>query len=378
MGKKTTSITPAYDPAADIAGERRLNFWVGIAVLALTACIVAYFTVAPMFETKPEPGRMFVAYFDDAAGIEPGDTVRVQNRHAGWVRDVQFIQHDGRLQVRVVFEIRPGPSSIWLKDHQFPADSRIRVQPGPSSRRPRLHISLGQNKEEFIEEGGEWRNARGARTESIFDVWERDRQRTDQQFADFFAHFEDEDFIRGIKDGVADVADLFDEFEAMFDGAFPDAIELTANLDAARDTLHGLRSDVSAARPGLHDSLQAAAAQSEFDDSVFDRVSEQLSSFVASLDAIQSGIEQGKRQAEDPSLGRQLLNLRRQSAQLRASWDESRKDPSRGGSMLSWRRSRHYFHGGESATEIADSAHNAAKRGGAEFTEELENRQAGR
>jgi hypothetical protein len=289
------------------------------------------------------------------------------------VTDVQLVEHEGRVQVRVEFEIRPGPSSPWLKTQMLPVDSRVSVRRPRAFGRPGLDIQLGTNEEEFIEDGEVWRRTRGARTASDLDVWETDRQRTEQQWGDALAHFEDEKLVASIKDGVAEVADMFDELERALAGAFPDAAALTANLESARDTLHGLNQDVASARPGLKASLDAAAEQTDMDDDVFERISAGMASFVSSLDALQAGIEQGSRQASDPSLSRQVVNLRRQSAQLRASWDESRKDPSRGGSMLSWRRSRQHFHGGESATEFADSAYNRAKRGGAEFPDESEN-----
>jgi len=354
-------------PAGKGITDYNLNLAVGLVAIIGAVLFVGWRVGSLLLTPAPERGRVFVAYFDDAAGVQAGDAVRIQNRRAGEVTDVALIEHEGRVQVRVEFEIRPGTSSPWLTHAGIPTDSRITIQRPRAFGRPRVNISIGESSDEFIPEGGEWKRTRGARSESDLDIWEADRQRFEKQADDLFAYFENEEFVKQIKDGVAGIADTFRQLESTVESAFKDVADLGKNIDAARESLDELRQGIAEARPGMKDSFESAAVSTNIDDREFDRVLDGIAGFVSVLDELERTIVQNRKQAEDPGLQRQIRQLRRQSTQLRASWLLAEQDPSRGGGTLSWRRSRQHYHGGESATEFTDWAYNQAKRGGAKF-----------
>jgi hypothetical protein len=347
--------------------NRIINLVTGLVVIVATVVWLGATFIPPLFKAPTEPGRKFVAYFDDAAGVQAGDAVRIQNRRAGHVTGVELAERDGQMQVRVEFTIRPGTSSPWLQTADIPADSRISVRRPRAWGRPRIDIRIGQSSDEIIEEGGEWTNTRGARTDSDLEIWEADRVRFHKNAEDMFAYFENEELVRQIKEGIAGAYKSLKEVESAVQDMSLDTGRINAEVADARKTLEELNTSLSGGRPELREGLEKAAEATDFDEGEFDRIGTWLANFNDTIAGLERTLEQNREQLTDPRLHRQVHDMRRQSAQLRASWVRSAEDPKHGGNMVSWRRGRHFFHGTESPTEIGDWAYNRARQAGAQF-----------
>src|SRR5690606_29506483 len=117
--------------------NRRLNLISGVVAVALIFLLIGVlvFALIPRagFDTT---GRRYVAYFEDASGLEAGDAVRIKGRRAGVVQSVSLAMRDGQPVNRVEFTINPGTGSTWLREERIATDSRIEVAVPRLFRRP--------------------------------------------------------------------------------------------------------------------------------------------------------------------------------------------------------------------------------------------------
>lgn len=328
-----------------MSGDRKLNLISGGIVLGLVVAVVAWFGGGWLLKPAPEPGRRFVAMFDEAGGIKAGDAVRIEGRRAGIVTDVQLVHDDGRMRVRVEFEIRPGTSSKWLNTAQIPADARIEVAEAGMFGRPQLNIREGQSKTKFIEEGGEWTNTRGASTEDPVVQFRENVESFDKmldQLDEFLAPGGDMD---GIKSAVADLRVRVEDASNRTTQAMANAPEADRQLVLLKEDLEALGRRLAEADAGIAENLKALSQGGKSAEDAAAKMDEQLAEVLASTDRLRTAVaDSGElltaKQAE--GLG---TELRRFAARLRMSMEIAKADPSQAGDLPNWRLSRRYFNG---------------------------------
>lgn len=326
-------------------GDRKLNLLSGGIVLGLIVGLVAWFGGGLLLKKAPEPGRRFVAMFDEAGGIKAGDAVRIEGRRAGIVTDVQLVHDEGRMRVRVEFEIRPGTSSKWLASAQIPADARIEVAEAGMFGRPQLNIREGQSKTKFIEEGGEWTNTRGASTDDPVVQFREGMESFDKMLDQLHEFLAPGGPMEGIKSAVADLRGSVEDTSTRITEAMAGAPEADRQLALLKEDLNALGRQLAEADAGIAENLKSLSEGGKNAEEAAAKMDEQLADVLASTGRLRTAIEDSgelltAKQAE--GLG---TELRRFAARLRMSMEIAKADPAQAGDLPNWRLSRRYFNG---------------------------------
>ncbi len=328
-----------------MSSERRLNLLSGGILLALILALVAWFAFGVLFKPEPAPGRRFVAMFDEAGGIKAGDAVRIEGRRAGIVTGVQLVHDDGRMRVRVEFEIRPGTSSKWLATAQIPADARIEVAEAGMFGRPQLNIREGQSKTKFIEEGGEWTNAKGASTEDPVVQFRKGLEAFDKMLDQLHEFLAPGGGMDDIKAAVADLRATVQDASARTTETMAGAPEADRKLALLKEDLDALGRQLAEADASIAENLKALAEGGKSAEAAAASMDEELADVLVATNRLRTAIaDSGElltaKQAE--GLG---TELRRFAARLRMSMEIAKGDPSRAGDLPNWRLSRRFFNG---------------------------------
>lgn len=330
--------------------ELTANKVTGAIALAIVGALLLWWGAGLLFSGPVVEPRLFVAYFDESAGIREGDAVRIQGRRAGHVTDVTVVQHEGRAKARVQFAIAPGRGSPWLSElvdsGGVPSDSSIRIKPGSIRGRPQLVITIGDKDDELIPIGGEWKKTRSANEEDTFSQWQEDINRARDQVGEVVAFFDDEqwkqltdqlgalrDELEGVDKNVGSIAERSDGLAEGLDEATKAMDSLVEELKA-RDTAN--RDDMLQ----LADSLAKAGA--EMDD-----LHKQLTEAAEQIELMYEQSSDALNTSESKQLQKTGRDLRSMASRLRASMERAVLDPSRAGDMPPSRFWRPYFHGGE-------------------------------
>lgn len=326
--------------------DRALNLFSGIVMLAVLISL-AVWAGGKILTAGPEPvrGRMFVAYFEDAGGIEPGDAVRIKGRRAGVVRDVGLVNENGEVLVRVEFEINPGTGSPWLRRAAIPADSRIEVTVPRMFRRPQLAVTIGGDEENLIEEGGEWTNTEGRSSdEELAPVVEYAAQF--KEFVNQLHEFLDsptgmlriEQTMGEIRTGLREA----DERTATY---LARGGEAPAVLDSTIRQLERLQGELESGTRDLNERIEIAASGGLQAENAVLEAETSLAAMLEAVTRFESSTTASREQFEKAGLGKLGIELRKQAARLRASMEIAVGDPSRFGDMPVWRLSRKFFSG---------------------------------
>jgi phospholipid/cholesterol/gamma-HCH transport system substrate-binding protein len=341
--------------------DHSINLFSGLLALAVITFLVLWFgAFKPLTTSAPQPGRLFVAYFDDAGGIEPGDAVRLKGRRAGRVTDVQLVTRDGRAQVRVEFEINPGPGSPWLREAAIPADSSIEVRVPRVFRRPQLAVTIGEDTENLIPEGGEWVEVKGLDSSDASVLMKEGVDRF-RQFVDQFHEFLDAPTgLAAIEQSLESARAALQEADGQVSRFFGDVPDAGAVLDSTRAELDNLTAQIERGSRSLNEDLELAASGGLEAESALLRAESTLDGMLREVRRFEASTAAGAEQFERAGLAGLGIELRKQAARLRASMEIAKGDPSRGVSMPSWRRSRQFFSGdhplpgGDPANEQGD------------------------
>lgn len=321
----------------------------GIALVVVALVLVGW--AAGWFFSGPvaEP-RLFVAYFDESAGIREGDAVRIQGRRAGYVTDVTVVQHEGKAQARVEFAIAPGTGSPWLKEMVdtggVPSDSSIRIRPAGMRGRPQLVIDIGKRSTERIAVGEEWKNTRGASEEDTFSQWQEDINRARSQIADLVAFFDDDSWSNLTRQ-LSQLRDSLESADSNISSVLDNTGELARNMD---DTIRNLDNAVANLRdqaPESPEGLRAAEENLSRVAAELEEVHRQLVDSADQVERMREESEAARRSTESEELGKAGRELRAMAARLRASMARAESDPSRAGDLPPSRFWRPYYHAGE-------------------------------
>lgn len=327
-------------------GDNLLNLFSGIVVLVIGVALVAWLGAGLLTGQKePIRGRMFVAYFDDAGGIEPGDAVRIKGRRAGVVREVGLVEEDGQVLVRVAFEINPGTGSPWLRRAAIPADSKIEVTVPRMFRRPQLAVTIGSDEENLVPEGGEWTNTKGRTSQGELEPIVAGAV----QFKEIVTQLHD--FLDSPL-GMARIERMMTEARAALRDADTRTAallerggEAAALLDNAMQQLDRLKTDLERGQQSLNEQLEIAASGGLQAESAMLEAQSSLTGMLQAVTRFESATMESSKQFERAGLGKLGIELRKQAARLRASMEIAEGDPSRFGDMPVWRRSRKFFSG---------------------------------
>lgn len=323
--------------------ERKLNLLSGALAVVAALALVGWFAVRPALEPAPEPGRRFVAYFDDAAGIETGDAVRIEGRRAGFVTDVTLAEHEGKLKVRIEFEIRPGSSSKWLNTEGIPADSRISVsQPGMFGR-PQLVIAFGKS-DELVPEGGEWTRTRGASSDDELTVAKAGLEGFNRTLDQIHAFF-DGDTMSQVRAAVEDLLSNLRQTDQGLRDGFANAPAAANEMQELIERLDRLATDLKQADESLREAAERSDEMGKEAIEVLDNLDAQLADVLAQVRRAEEQTEETNEQYKSAQLHKQGLELRKFSAQLRRQMERAEGDPSQAGDTPNWRLSRKFFNG---------------------------------
>ena len=293
--------------------------------------------------------RLFVAYFDQSAGIREGDAVRIQGRRAGHVTEVTVVQHEGRAQARVEFAIAPGRGSPWLREMVdsggVPADSKIRIKPGGIRGRPQLVISIGDKDDELIKVGEEWKNTKSANQEDTFSQWQEDIDRAREQFAGVVAFFDDEPW-RELTDQLANLREMLEQADQNAGSIAEQTAGISDGLDDAIRGLDELTASLNVSEDGDESRMQAFADNINDAGVQMDDLHKQLVEAGEQIERLRKTSEDSLSASEEATLIRSGLKLREMASRLRASMERAVIDPSRAGDLPPSRFWRPYFHGG--------------------------------
>ena len=330
--------------------QLKANRLTGFIALALVVIVMLWWGIGWLTSGPVVEPRLFVAYFDESAGLREGDAVRIQGRRAGYVTDVSVVQHQGSAQARVEFAIAPGTGSPWLRDMVdsggVPPDSSIRVRPGSVRGRPQLVINIGDKNENRIEVGGEWKNTRGANSRDTFSQWQEDINRARSQIGELVAFFEDDNWS-SLTRQLGEIRNALEGADSNIGAIAEQTSGLADGLDSAEAQMNALLERLEA--PGSDDP----AKLQEFADN-FNKAGKQMDDLHTQLTDTAELVERMHKQSGDAvsvSESRQLqragFELREMASRLRASMERAVLDPSRAGNLPPSRFWRPYFHGGE-------------------------------
>jgi ABC-type transporter Mla subunit MlaD len=325
--------------------DRWINLVTGALSLVVVAVVIA--SVAGILWPEndvPDSARSFVAYFDDAGGIEPGDAVRIKGRRAGVVTGVELVIRDGRPMNRVEFLISPGTGSSWLATSGIPVDSRIEVNVPRMFRRPQLVITPGEEAEQ-ITEGGEWRNAKGRDSDDDIVRIKASLDQFGDAVTSFGEFLDDPEGMQEVEASLARLHENMVEIDERATSLMAGVGNTSGQLDNVREQLDALAADFVEARGTLGAELDKTAKGSEEAITAADSTAEQLARLVASVERFEAQTVDAQSGMERAGLATMGIELRRMAARLRASMEVAKDDPSQAGDMPNWRRSRKYFNG---------------------------------
>lgn len=320
---------------------RRWNIVTGVAALALVAVLFLWWAVGAALVPKGPEMNLYVAYFDDVGGLRAGDRVRIKGRSAGFVRDVRVVQHEGRTRARVEFEIAPGTGSQWLKE--LPADSELRVQVPRLRGSPQLNISPGDSQT-MIPVGGELKKTVSASANDQLAQFKAELAKFDE-YVDQVIAILDGPMIEKVINGLNELNRRAIELDGMLQKGVEQAVQIAAKLQEATDLMSDLRRDLDGRWAQVRENVDSAGANAAEGDKGLGEIADQvarLGQSVADFERSISGLAESLQSREVADAGRQL---RRISAQTRASMDRSRADPKTFGDMPTWRFLRKYYHG---------------------------------
>ncbi|MBZ0135114.1 MAG: MlaD family protein [Planctomycetes bacterium] len=338
--------------------ELTANRVTGLIAMGLIAGLVVWMVVGWIFSGPVVEPRVFVAYFENTAGLREGDAVRIQGRRAGYVTNVTVVQHEGRAMARVEFAIAPGTGSPWLQEMVdtggLPADSSISVRPPGMRGRPQLDIKIGEHSDKLIKVGEQWKNTKSASQEDTFSQWQEDLDRARAQFDDISAFFEDEQWD-AFNWQLADLRDTLENADADADSIVGKSAGLIEGLHEATRKMDEMSANLNARPPDSEglvefaDNLRQASA--EIDD-----LERQLDEAADEIVRMRENSEAALTASESESLQKSVRDLRGMAARLRASMERAVGDPSRAGNLPPTRFWRPYYHGGEPrrGTSISD------------------------
>jgi ABC-type transporter Mla subunit MlaD len=345
--------------------ERARSLSLGIGAVVLAALVAAYYSVKPMLNRPDEPAQKFVAYFENASGIDTGDIVRIKGRRAGKVVGTEVVHRDGKVMIRVEFEIAPGSGSQWLKEGGIPVDSVIRVRPAPIVGRPSINIVYGDS-DKFIPEGGEWTHVEGVSGEDRFEGWLRELRKFDVAIDKYMAYVNPE-LIARIKLNIAEIRVAIENARNGVERIVKAVPDINKGIEELSTTIMRLNADlrangtqISKNLEKLNEQLKDAPAMAGDAQAAFAKLRTQIADF-------SQAISDNAARAESGDFGKALKEFRRTTAQLRAGAENAQADPKRVGDMPPWRLFRPYYNGGRSALESA----NTAEKGGASDYKEL-------
>lgn len=340
--------------ALKLQRDRVLNLVLGAGLVVLAVAGGAYLALQPTVAAGTELPQRYVAYFDNAGGIEPGDIVRIKGRRAGKVVSTQVVRRDDRVMIRVEFEIAPGSGSQWLKQGGLPADSAIRVRTPSLLGRPTLSIEIGESSE-VIELGGEWRKAYSASQDDQFSQWLAKLREFDRAIDRYMGYVRPEQ-IAEVKVQVARIRAMLDSARRSVEGAVEYAPNLRQRIQELGRAVESMLAQVRESSAGvttqveaLSDGLAKAPEQMASASSAVRDLGELLSRVNRGLDQLRGQIARGE-------TTKALLGMRKFSAQVRAGAVRGEYNPKNAGDMPPWRISRRYFNGGDGALEAADTA----------------------
>jgi phospholipid/cholesterol/gamma-HCH transport system substrate-binding protein len=325
--------------------DRKLNIITGMVAAAVIAVTLVWITGAILTRDKPpSQGRTFVAYFEDAGGIEKGDAVRIKGRRAGVVTDVDLAMRDGHAMVRVEFLIAPGTGSKWLATDRIAADSRVAVLAGRQFRRPQLVITPGSSPEE-IEEGGEWKDTVGGDSDDELSKVRRMVDSFDGVIDRLHEFMDDPDGAAKIEQVMAEIRTSLDEVNALMSGLLDNTEGADAQIAALQTRLEEFASGLDTVAESLSTGLKGAEEGSASIAATAENADKEINRIAGTVSEIEKATTDTRRQLESVDLSNLGLELRRLSASLRASAAVARQDPKQAGDMPNWRKSRRYFNG---------------------------------
>lgn len=342
------------------ARDRGLNFWLGAGTLVLVALAALYLALRPVLNAPAEPARKFVAYFENAGGINVNDVVRIKGRRAGRVSEVSVVRREGKTLVRVEFEIAPGSGSQWLKDGAIPADSVVQVKVPAVLGRPSLSVEIGSDGSSLIQEGGEWTRARGVSGQDQFQKLHEQLTSFDAVLDQLVGAISDKELIDNLKAQVGSIRKGLESAEANIAAGFAQSGDYDKQLEEASKALSQLNSDLKARTSEISERLGRIKDQTQNAPQAIADVSEKLSELRGQVEKFSTSIESSASLSEGSELGKVFAEFRRMAATLRASSDRGAANPKEFGNMPPWRLARPYFNGGKTALEAADKAEAAA------------------
>lgn len=371
---------------------RSTNLLTGWIAIGLIAALALYFGISALLSPPAPVRKRYVAYFDHSGGIEVDDAVRIKGRRAGRVTDVQLVQHEGRLQARVEFEIAPGTSSEWLKTQEIPADSRIAISLPTLRGRPTLIVNIGESSTEFIAPGGEWKNAKGVAAKDMYSTLVENFEKVQQAVDEYGAFFRDEARVQALKDQAAEIRAALERVDRSMEldtdalAGISDALaELKQSLDQATESMRAqhiagggmLGRALAAITPGGPDfagptqrNLRQLNAGVSAADAGMDSAAKgfhgnpaegaEPGGLLGSVLKLEKALDDGNKQLQSAGLGKLAKDLRKMSAELRASSELGAGDPSQFGGGLPWRKYRRYFNGDSPLPGGVDGSKTAA------------------
>jgi ABC-type transporter Mla subunit MlaD len=337
----------------------------GIGALLLTVLGVVYFSVKPILNAPDEPPQRFVAYFENAGGIDMGDVVRIKGRRAGRVVGTEVVHRDGKVMIRVEFEIAPGSGSQWLKEGGIPSDSVIRVRQASIIGRPSLSITYGEN-EQPIAQGGEWKNAEGVSGEDRFESWLREIRKFDAAIDKYMGYVKPE-LIAEIKLGIAQLRLNIDKVRASVERGFEAAPEIVRGIDELSRAVARLNDEMRTNAPQISKNLESLNNQLKDAPEFTRKAQESIGKLSKDIAEISDTLAENATRAENGDLDKVLLEFRKFTAQLRGGAVRAEYNPKQAGDMPPWRLARPYFNGGKNALEAAE----IAEKGGSSDYKEL-------
>ncbi len=345
--------------------ERARNLSFGIGAIVLAALIAGYLAIKPVLSAPAEPSQRFVAYFENAGGIDTGDVVRIKGRRAGRVVGTEVVHRDGKVMIRVEFEIAPGSGSQWLKEGGIPSDSVIRVRQAAIIGRPSLSITYGEN-DKLIPEGGEWPHAEGLSGEDRFESWLREIRKFDAAIDKYMGYVKPE-MIAEIKLGIAELRLNIDKVRASVERGFEAAPEIVRGIDELSRAVARLNDEMRANAPQISKNLESLNTQLKAAPEFTQKAQESIGKLSKDIAEVSETLAENAQRAEDGDLDKVLLEFRKFTAQLRGGAVRAEYNPKQAGDMPPWRLARPYFNGGKSALEAAD----IAEKGGSSDYKEL-------
>jgi ABC-type transporter Mla subunit MlaD len=345
--------------------DRRLNFWLGIGALVLAMAAGLWMAIRPVLKQPSEPPQLYVAYFENAGGLEVGDVVRIKGRRAGRVVGTEVVRRDDKVMIRVEFEIAPGSGSQWLKQGGIPVDSVIRVRQPAVLGRPTLSIELGE-ADKIIHVGGEWPQARGVTGEDQFSALKAKLNEFDAAIDKYMAYVRPE-FIADIKARIAQLRLSIDQARSAVSGAVADVPLLVERVNELGRMLRDLLTQVRKAAPGIEENVKTVEQRLRDAPRQAQDASEAIADLREMVSRIDKTVAEFNGRSEDGDFSKAVREFRKFSAQLRASAVRSEYQPKQAGDLPPWRLARPYFNGGSTALEGA----NTAEKGGAVEYKEL-------